>query len=50
MRGGGWERAGLLAAYTDTAVFIRPATYDNGQLLAVRDDSKLMYAWCQLTQ
>ena len=41
---------GLLAAYTDTAVLIRPATYDNGLLLAVRDDSKLMYAWCQLIQ
>jgi len=43
-------KGGTLGSVQTTAVLIRPATYDNGLLLAVRDDSKLMYAWCQLTQ
>jgi len=43
-------KGGTLGSVQTTAVLIRPATYDNGLLLAIRDDSKLMYAWCQLTQ
>jgi len=43
-------KGGTLGSVQTTAVLIRPETYDNGLLLAVRDDSKLMYVWCQLTQ